>query len=233
MTAPIIVGVALRENDAAPLALARLLARLTGAPLLLVTVLPREAPVGFPSPEYASALRDEIAERLRDVARRLGDGASTRVLDGSPAGAMHELAEEINPAAVVVGSTHRGVVGRLLVGQVATGLLHGTGCPVAIAPRGYDGADGALQQIGVAFDGSPEARVALEAGIGLAGRAARWSATRFASRSTRSPSTRCRVSRSRRPRTCSRVGRKRRRRRGARRSRRDSRERRRSYMGRL
>ena len=37
MTAPIVIGLALRDDDAAPLALGRAIARLTGAPLALVT----------------------------------------------------------------------------------------------------------------------------------------------------------------------------------------------------
>jgi hypothetical protein len=37
MTAPIVIGLALRDDDAAPLALGRTLARLSGAPLALVS----------------------------------------------------------------------------------------------------------------------------------------------------------------------------------------------------
>ena len=42
MYRPIIVGLALREDDAAPISLARVLARVTGAPLTLATVVPVE-----------------------------------------------------------------------------------------------------------------------------------------------------------------------------------------------
>ena len=44
MTSPIVVGIALRDDDSAPLALAHVLARLTGAPLALVTSYAYGAP---------------------------------------------------------------------------------------------------------------------------------------------------------------------------------------------
>ena len=69
--------------------------------------------------------------------------------------------------AVVVGSTHHGAIGRVLAGDVAAGLMHDTPCPVAVAPRGYDSANGPLR-IGVAYDGSPESDAALAAAVGIA-----------------------------------------------------------------
>lgn len=173
MTPPIIVGLALRDDDAAPLALARGLARLADAPLALATVLPREVPARFPTPEYAHAVQEQTLDRLGAVARDIGEreGVTTHVVEGSPAGGLHDLAEQLDAAALVVGSTHRGAVGRLLIGDVGAGLVHGSACPVVIAPRDYAARAGALQKFGVAFDGTPESRVALDAGIGLAGRA--------------------------------------------------------------
>lgn len=172
MSSPIIVGLALRDDDAAPLALAQRLAGLGDMPLVLATVLPREAPARFPTPEFSRAIREQTSEKLHAAARELGaeDRVSTRVLDGSPAGQLLHLAEQLDAAAVVVGSSHRGAVGRLLVGDVAAGLLHGSDCPIVIVPRGYDEQPHALQRIGVAFDGAPESRAALEAGIALARR---------------------------------------------------------------
>jgi nucleotide-binding universal stress UspA family protein len=172
MPAPILVGLALREDDAAPLALARRLAALGGAPLVLVNAVPHDTPARFPTPEYAHALRDDAASRLDAVASELDDApdVSTVVCVGSPAGALHDMAEERRAAAVVVGSTHRGALGRLLIGEVGAGLLHGSRCPVAIAPRRYEerAQGSALERIGIAFDGSPESHAALEAAIAIA-----------------------------------------------------------------
>jgi nucleotide-binding universal stress UspA family protein len=109
-------------------------------------------------------LREDARSQLLAVAVALAGEVevSTHVQFGSPAGVMHDLAEQLDPAAIVVGSTHRGPVGRLLMGDVAAGLLHGSPCPVVIAPRGYDATPEAdAARIGVAFDGTPESDEAL------------------------------------------------------------------------
>jgi nucleotide-binding universal stress UspA family protein len=172
MTSPIIVGVALRDDDAAPLAFARRLAELVDTTLVLATALPREAPARFPTPEYSRAIREQAAQRLAESAERLGAQVPvhTRILDGPPSGELHELAEVLDAAAIVVGSSHRGAVGRLLVGDVGAGLMHGSTRPVAIVPRGYDAHPRTLRRVGIAFDGSRESEAALDAGIGLARR---------------------------------------------------------------
>ena len=55
-----------------------------------------------------------------------------------------------------------------MMGDVAAGLLHGSTCPIVVAPRGYAGEE--LRRIGVAFDGSAESQAALSAAAGLAAR---------------------------------------------------------------
>jgi nucleotide-binding universal stress UspA family protein len=173
MSSPIIVGLALRADDAAPLALARRLARITEAPLALCTTLPSEVPTPMPTPQYTLALRDDAKTRLAEVAETLAGEleVTTHVHLGSRAGVLHDLAEQLGAAAIVVGSSHRGRVGRLLIGDVAVGLLHGSPCPVAVAPRDYDAMPGSdLTRIGVAFDGTPESGEALTAALALAGR---------------------------------------------------------------
>jgi nucleotide-binding universal stress UspA family protein len=170
MPSPIIVGLALREDDASPLALARLLADRSDAPLTLACACPREVPAPLPPPHYAKALLDQTADALEAVAKTLpgGEATKTHAAFGPRAGVLHALAEELDATAVVVGSTHHGEPGRVMMGDVAAGLLHGSTCPVVVAPRGYAGAD--LHRIGVAFDGSPESRAALSAAAGLAAR---------------------------------------------------------------
>ena len=85
------------------------------------------------------------------------------IKSGSPAPTLQEMAEADADRLIVVGSSHRGAVGTTLAGTVGVRLLDGAPCPVAVAPRGLADA-GAWRpaMIGVAFDGSPEARVALE-----------------------------------------------------------------------
>jgi nucleotide-binding universal stress UspA family protein len=85
---------------------------------------------------------------------------------------LHELAEEERADAVVLGSGHRGALGRVMAGGVAERLLHGAPCPVAVAPLGY--ADRprptGLAEIAAADDGDAEARLAVRAAVALAER---------------------------------------------------------------
>src|ERR1017187_2650858 len=52
--------------------------------------------------------------------------------------ALHELAEHQHVDLLVVGSCHRGSIGRVLVGNDALATLNGAPCAVAIAPAGYE-----------------------------------------------------------------------------------------------
>ncbi len=81
----------------------------------------------------------------------------------SPARALHELAADGRADLIVLGSTHRAGIGRVLPGGAADRLLSGAPCPVAIAPRGYE--PDQLRVLAVGFDGSAEA----EAAVTLAG----------------------------------------------------------------
>src|SRR2546422_970988 len=72
--------------------------------------------------------------------------------------------------AFVLGSTHRGSLGRVFIGSVGQQLLEDAPCAVAVAPRGFEkAADRQLSSLGVGFDGSPEANVALRHAEALAG----------------------------------------------------------------
>jgi nucleotide-binding universal stress UspA family protein len=80
----------------------------------------------------------------------------------SPAAIIKEVAEGEAADTIVLGSPHRGPVGRTLLGSVAEAVLHGAPCETAIAPHGYaDLGHGPFATIAVAFDGTPEAKAAL------------------------------------------------------------------------
>ncbi|WP_051223840.1 universal stress protein [Conexibacter woesei] len=118
---------------------------------------------------YGDALRDGVTEALHQTrdACGLGDSRTVAIPDTSPARGLHRCAEQEHADLLVVGSAHHGPAGRILLGDVARAVLHGAPCPVAIAPRDFSG--GALETIGVAFDGGPEAYAALATATGLAG----------------------------------------------------------------
>jgi nucleotide-binding universal stress UspA family protein len=87
----------------------------------------------------------------------------TRVVtSSSPAHGLHDLAEAEDADLIVLGSSHRGRLGRLLVGAVPERLLHGAPCAVAVAPRAFaERSRRDLAVVAVAFDGSPESKQAL------------------------------------------------------------------------
>lgn len=180
MSSTIVVGLALREDDAAVLALAGALGGAARARLQLVHAVALQLPglVPIPSsaaraqvPAYADAMQRAARRRLGAVVGGLPAHtvAGTQVAIGSPSRLLHDSAAGLGAAAVVVGASHRGAAGRVLIGDVGAGLLHGTPCPVAIAPREF-GSDHALSRIGVAFDGGPESDQALAVAIAIAGR---------------------------------------------------------------
>ena len=170
MPGPIVVGLALDDRNAAPMALGGLLARVSGGSLALVHAYPYE-PLTVPLPDYEDELRDDSLAALRRAAEHL-DGefevtvhAHARI---SAAYGLHDAAERLGASAVVVGSSHRGRLGRVLSGGVAARLLHGAPCPVAVAPVDYAGPDEDSLRIAVAYDGRLESREALETAVALA-----------------------------------------------------------------
>jgi nucleotide-binding universal stress UspA family protein len=164
--APILVGYDGSAGSRDALALAKALATRSGSPLLLARIEP-VGPLDLPYEVVLEPIQDRAEQALEKVARDLrahGFEVGTRVgLLGSAAQGLHELAEEDGAELVVVGSSHRGRAGSVLAGTVGVRLLHGSRCPVAIAPRGLaDAGRWSIATIGVAYDGSPESRAALE-----------------------------------------------------------------------
>lgn len=96
---------------------------------------------------------------------------------------LAEIARSREADLVVLGSTHRSPVGRVIPGATVEHLLGKAPCAVAIAPPGFarsaegtfgwyplsgDGDDLGLRVIGVGFDASPASREALQIAAALA-----------------------------------------------------------------
>jgi len=152
------------------LELTRVLAEATGARVLVVTVLPYG-----PLPIPYEKLEEEDAERaeplFEEARERLGELAiETRAFGGgTPAGVINDVAEHEKADTIVVGSPHRGPVGRVLLGSVSDGLLHGAPCEVIAAPKGYAAEEhGPFRTIAVAYDDTAEAKLALRRAEDLA-----------------------------------------------------------------
>ena len=172
MTPPIVVGVdPLRHDPEAPV-LAALLARATGAPVVAVAVYPVETP--RPDPAAATSTGTSTAAP-RSPASRPSSRRSTasrsrpqRVSGPSAAHVIHDLAQDLHAGLLVLGSSHHGAIGRIALGSTADRLLHGTPCPVAVAPRGFAERMRGLDRIGAAFLDSEEGYEALRAAAALA-----------------------------------------------------------------
>ena len=147
------------------LAFAATVASTTGASVRLASAFPYDdVPSRASNHAYREYLRADCQTALDRAAATLeGIPTSTEATaDTSPSHALHVLSERTSPALVVVGSTHHGPVGRVVPGSTGERLLHGSPCPVAIAPRGYTDA-GPIRTVGVGYDGSEESEVALAA----------------------------------------------------------------------
>ncbi|HVW46559.1 MAG TPA: universal stress protein [Solirubrobacterales bacterium] len=143
------------------------------AEVLLVNVLPYPGPLpvayrllGYDeAPAWKTYFREAEAQLAGlTVAHRTYVG-------GSPAKVLNDIAENEDIDLVVVGSPHRGAIGRTFIGSVSEGLLHGASVAVVAAPRGYrERVHDGFARVVVGFDGSREAEVALERGEAIARR---------------------------------------------------------------
>jgi len=167
----IIVGFHAGAESEDALALGNALAGADAAELHVAVVLPRTQ-VPFEGAVTGGRLSEQLDEQLfGSAARQLGGAQFVRAsLDGAIAGrsaarALYEYAREQRAELIVVGSCRRGKLGRVLTGSVAESLLRGAPCAVAVAPRGFarKGRPG-FSRIGVAYDGSSEADLALKQG---------------------------------------------------------------------
>lgn len=164
----VVVGFDSRDEALAALRLAQALATASKADLHVAVVLPRGR-IPFEWAVSGVWLADELSEQLFEAAEReLGGGDFARAaLDGglggrSAARALFEYARDQEAELIVVGSSHRGPVGRVLPGSVGESLLSSAPCAIAIAPRGF--ADGELVHhgvIGIGFEGGEESELAL------------------------------------------------------------------------
>lgn len=154
----IVVGVDCREGGRDALALAALLQGVGGGELVAV-----HACVSEPF------LREDVSSLIdRELARTGVKGRPLVVTDRSPAHALRTIAERDAAELIVIGSTRRAVVDRVVAGDDAAATLHCAPCAVAVAPRGLAESPHALRRIGVGLDESRESRYALEVARRLA-----------------------------------------------------------------
>jgi nucleotide-binding universal stress UspA family protein len=174
--AKIVIGFDGTDSGEDALALGLLLARATGAVPVVAVVHPQEYPIGVGrvDAEWVAYMHEQAEQLLGRARRLLGAerGADYREVSApSESRGLHELAEQEQAELVVVGSSHRGPLGRTYPGSTGDRLLQGSACPVAVAPRGLrESPPDRLGTIAVAYLDTPEAHQALDAAVELAGR---------------------------------------------------------------
>lgn len=154
--------------DRAPVRFAAAAARFANVPLVIASVragLTRERCV-------SDGLVGEGLEPLRaDLETDYGIDARTRVVRAStPMGvarALQGVIDAEHASLAVVGSTTRGVVGRVAPGTTAQRVINGCACPVVVVPDGHDPPP-RLSVIGVGFVPTPEGHRALRAAAAVA-----------------------------------------------------------------
>jgi nucleotide-binding universal stress UspA family protein len=125
MHQPVIALVDPLRDDVAPVALGLMLARLTSAPLLLAGAYPVDLHVDGVYPELTRAFRAEAEQGLNRFGALVEHAAGPRVpvattvvaSAGFTARALHDLAEHQEASLLVLGSSRRGLVGRVLPAQ--------------------------------------------------------------------------------------------------------------------
>ncbi len=124
------------------LALSRLLSDLTGEPITAVVVSPLDqtAVRRHGDPQFARLATDapEVERMARERLEQWDVPFEVRPVSArSPARGLDEVVRSLSPSVVVIGSTTRGPVGRVVAGTTGARLLHGSPAAVAVAPEGY------------------------------------------------------------------------------------------------
>ena len=134
---PVVVGVDGSDRSVEALALADLLGPALGHSVVLAYVHPfRQLSSLFAPGEYERLVREVAELTFEQVREHLPSPPERRmqlVTDSSPARGLHALAEREGASLIVVGSSHRSRIGRILIGGTGESLLSGASSPVAIA----------------------------------------------------------------------------------------------------
>lgn len=158
----VLVGIDDDEGGRDAIALAKMLGA-GGSKLTLAQVYQGDSAVSrATSPDYETWQHERIRELLEKRRAETGVEADLRSYGSPSVGrGVHELAELTGADLLVIGSTRRGLLGRVLIGDDTRAALNGAPCAVAIAPVGYRREAAVMREVGVGYDGSPESEAAL------------------------------------------------------------------------
>jgi nucleotide-binding universal stress UspA family protein len=142
--------------------LAAVIARATGAELMLVAVHPAPILV-LPSEMNWTGMEEQADAVLRELRDDVAPNARTVVkTDWSVAPALEDLVRREHRDLLVVGSSPTAPEGHVRIGNRTRQLLGSARCALAVAPRGLGARpQRRLATIGVGYDGGQESRDAL------------------------------------------------------------------------
>jgi nucleotide-binding universal stress UspA family protein len=164
-----IVGIDGRSGGADALALARQLTAHDGQLVLANVYIASQLPGRDSAGIFHAGVRRESQELLEAAAAEAGVTARLEAVNSPFVGrGLHELAEDLHADLLVVGSSGRGLLGRVLLGDDLRGALTAAPCALAVAPSGYAQRSAIVDEIGVGYDGSRESRRALAVASELA-----------------------------------------------------------------
>jgi nucleotide-binding universal stress UspA family protein len=162
MFTTIVVGVDGLPGGRDALALAQRIGDLAGGELIAVHVHPFEP---FP----LRGMRTDIEALAHEDAQTLLEGQlaeagvqarAVATPDTSPGRGLHRIAEDLGADLIVIGSPHRGPIGRVVAGDTARAVIQGAAHPVLVARHGA-APPLAGQVVGIGYNGSPESHAAL------------------------------------------------------------------------
>ncbi|HXW59020.1 MAG TPA: universal stress protein [Solirubrobacteraceae bacterium] len=160
----VLVGVDGRPSGRDAIALARQLAEPEGR-LTFANVYGGSYRLAYAGAAGFVRAEREAAGTLLQQART-ESGVDARLISveaPAPGRGLHEQAEDQEADLLVLGScSHRGVLGRVALGDDTRAAVDGASCAVAIAPHGYAQTAKPFASIGVGYDGSEESQAAVE-----------------------------------------------------------------------
>ena len=125
---------------------------------------------GFQAPAIADIIETETRDALLSAEKSVAYGhpVHPRLVKGRPISCLISAAREEDATLVAVGTHGLGRMAGILLGSVATAMLHEAPCSVLLARAGF--ADWFPRSVVVGHDGSREARTAAQVGQKLAAR---------------------------------------------------------------
>ena len=171
--APVLAAFAPSKSSREPIEFGMAASRVTGAPLIVVHVHRGGPLVSWFGGDVDDTVGDDsrsLDNLRKDFEREKVPARIEAVQERTIAGGLLKAIEEYKPQLVVLGSSTRGTVGKVLLGGSAERLIHEATCPVAIVPHRYQRPEKGVQMIGAAYSHTAEGREALEAAATMARR---------------------------------------------------------------